>query len=141
MKAFLPFLLVPALGLGGWGFSAWAPSPDPLAMPSVLTLDAPPALGVALPAPPGSGAVSVSLDALLPMQRNEVVQLAAEQAPPTVNAIVVIGNLQRLAQVNGTPMVIGESLDGFRVADIEAERVLFVQDAIGRQRWVPLNDR
>ncbi|MBT9550625.1 MAG: hypothetical protein IV088_07250 [Hydrogenophaga sp.] len=140
MKPFLPFLLVPVLGLGGWGLSALAPSPDPLVMPSVLSLDAPPALGVALPPPPGDGPVPVSLEALLPMAESEVVQLAAEQPPPEVSAILVIGR-QRLAQINGTPMVIGESLGDFRIADIEADRVLFVQTSMGHQRWVPLNDR
>jgi hypothetical protein len=139
MKPFLPFLLVPLLGLGGWGLSALAPLPEPLAMPSIPQLVAPPALGVALPHPPGDGPVSVSLDALLPMLPGEVVQLAAQQALPKVNAILVIGR-QRMAQIDGSPMVIGESLGDFRVADIETERVLFVQTSVGTRRWVPLND-
>lgn len=140
MKPFLPFLLIPLLGLGGWAASAWTPAPDPLAIPTVLKLDPPPALGVAIPPPASDGPVAVSLDALLPLLPSEVLRQADTQKPPTVNAILVLG-VQRLAQVNGMPMGIGESVGDFRIADIETDRVLFVQHTVGKQRWVPLTDQ
>ena len=140
MKPFLPFLLIPLLGLGGWAASDWMPAPDPLAVPAVLTLEAPPALGVALPPPASAGPVAVSLDALLPLLPSEVRKQADAQTSPTVNAILLLG-VQRLAQVNGHPMGIGESVGDFRIADIEADRVLFVQRHMGQQRWVSLTDR
>ena len=36
MKPFLPFLLIPALSLGGWGLSMYGLSPERLALPAVL---------------------------------------------------------------------------------------------------------
>jgi hypothetical protein len=141
MKPFLPFLLVPVLGLGGWLVAAYLPASEPAVMPNILTLDAPPALGVALPAPPGDGPVHVSIAALLPPVSQAVLaQVAAEEPLPEVSAILVIGR-QRLAQIQGSPMVIGEQLGQFRVADIEVDRVLFEQTGLGNQRWVTVNDR
>jgi hypothetical protein len=140
MKPFLPFLLVPLLALGGWGLSALAPAPAVLTVPSVLTLNAPPTLGVALPPPPSDGPVYVSLQALLPMTPNQTVELATQQPLPEVTAILMTG-VQRMAQVNGQPMVIGESLGDFRLAEIEADQVMFVQTSLDTQRWVRLLDR
>jgi hypothetical protein len=140
MKPFLPFLLVPLLALGGWGLSALAPAPAVLTVPSVLTLNAPPPLGVALPPPPSDGPVYVSLQALLPMTPSQTVELATQQPLPEVTAILMTG-VQRMAQVNGQPMVIGESLGDFRLAEIEADQVMFVQTSLDTQRWVRLLDR
>jgi hypothetical protein len=140
MKPFLPFLLVPLLALGGWGLSALAPAPAVLTVPSVLTLNAPPTLGVALPPPPSDGPVYVSLQALLPMTPSQTVELATQQPLPEVTAILMTG-VQRMAQVNGQPMVIGESLGDFRLAEIEADQVMFVQTSLDTQRWVRLLDR
>jgi hypothetical protein len=140
MKPFLPFLLVPLLALGGWGLSALAPAPAVLTVPSVLTLNAPPPLGVALPPPPSDGPVYVSLQALLPMTPSQTVELATQQPLPEVTAILMTG-VQRMAQVNGQPMVIGERLGDFRLAEIEADQVMFVQTSLDTQRWVRLLDR
>lgn len=141
MKPFLPFLLVPVLGLGGWLVATYLPAPEPTVLPNIPTLDAPPALGVALPAPPGDGPVHVSIAALLPpVSKAVLAQAAAAEPLPEVSAILVIGG-QRLAQIQGSPVVIGEQLGPFRVADIEVDRVLFEQTGLGNQRWVTVNDR
>lgn len=141
MRPFLPFVLVPALGLGGWLAATYLPGPEAPEMPSILTLDAPPALGVSRPAPAVDGPVHVSMAALLPPVSPAVLAQAAAQEPfPEVTAILVMGP-QRLAQINGTPMVRGERLGNFRLAEIEADRVLLQQTGLGHQRWVFVNDR
>lgn len=140
MKPFLPFLLLPLLATAGWGVSTLVSPSAPIEPPSILALDAPPALGVTRPPPPDGGPVHVSLQALLPMTRSETVEVANLQALPKVTAILMIG-VQQMAQVNGRPMVIGERVGDFRLADIEADQVMFEQTPLGGQRWVRLNDQ
>jgi hypothetical protein len=74
------------------------------------------------------------------MTPNQTVELATQQPLPEVTAILMTG-VQRMAQVNGQPMVIGESLGDFRLAEIEADQVMFVQTSLDTQRWVRLLDR
>jgi len=140
MKPFLPYLLVPALGLAGWYMSSWVFAPPALTMPSVLSLDAPPALGVTVVPPTGDGPVSVSLDAFLPMTPQAVVEAARQEEAPHVKAILLLGT-QRFAQIGEVPMVVGDRVGHFRIARIEADSVLFEHLALGEHLWVPLNER
>lgn len=140
MKPYLSFLLLPALGLAGWGLSTLVLSTNPMAMPALPSLDAPPPLGVALPPPPGDGPVTVSLSALLPMLPSEVVHLARTQRLPQVNAILVIRE-QRLAQIDGLSMVVGDRLGELRIVGIEKDRVLFERTPPSDPLWVPLIER
>ncbi len=140
MKPFLPYLLVPALGLAGWYLSSWVSAPTALTMPSVLSLDAPPALGVTVVPQAGDGPVSVSLDAFLPMTPQAVVEAARQEPVPHVKAILLLGT-QRLVQIGEVPMVVGDRVGDFRIARIEADRVLFEHLSLGEHLWVPLNER
>lgn len=142
MKPFLPFLLVPALSVCGWALSLYVSTPDKLTQPVVLTLDAPPALGIVIPATESQDPVRVPVDVLLPplpRQATEVRSVAAQDLP-TVTAILVEG-LRKVAQINGTAMVIGEKHGLYRVVAIESHRVLFDHPALRQKRWVDVADR
>jgi hypothetical protein len=139
MKPFLPYLLVPALGLTGWMLSSWVSGSAALSMPPVMSLDAPPALGVTPVTSAGEGPVSVSLDAFLPMTRQDVVAVARHERPPQVKAILLLG-AQRLAQIGEVPMVEGDLVGNFRITGIESERVLFEHLATGESLWVSLTE-
>ena len=97
MKPFLPFLLIPALSLGGWGLSMYGLSPERLALPAVLALDAPPALGVVVPANDAQEVVRVPVNVLLPPS----VRVPAPRGqtalrppgPPEVPLVGVIANM------------------------------------------------
>lgn len=142
MKPFLPFLLVPALSLCGWALSLKVLTPDTLALPAVLSLDAPPALGIVIPANESQDPVRVPVDVLLPplpRQATEVRSVASEDVP-IVTAILVEGR-RKAAQINGTAMVIGEKHGLYRVVAIESHRVLFDHPALRQKRWVDVAGR
>lgn len=144
MRPFLPFLLVPALSLGGWGLSLYAMSPERLALPTVLALDAPPALGVVIPANDAQGPVRVPVDVLLPpvvraaplKPRPVVVSLDL----PKVTAILVDGP-RKVAQVQGAALTVGESYGLFRVVAIENHRVQFDHPGLAHKAWVEVLER
>jgi hypothetical protein len=144
MKPFLPFLLVPALSLGGWAISLYALTPERLALPAVLALDAPPALGVVIPANDAQGPVRVPVDVLLPpVVRAAPVKPGAVAVPlalPKVAAILVDGPRQ-VAQIQGTALKVGESHGLFRVVAIENHRVQFDHPGLAHKAWVEVLDR
>ncbi len=142
MKPFWPFLLVPALSLGGWGLSMYALSPERLSLPSVLALDAPPALGVVIPANDGQGPVRVPVDVLLPpvVRAPAPVRPVGPQELPQVAAILVDGP-RKVAQINGAALTVGESHGLYRVVAIENHRVQFDHPGLRQKRWVEVLDR
>lgn len=144
MKPFLPFLLVPALSLGGWAISLYALTPERLALPAVLALDAPPALGVVIPANDAQGPVRVPVDVLLPpVVRAAPVKPGAVAVPlalPKVAAILVDGPRQ-VAQIQGSALKVGESHGLFRVVAIENHRVQFDHPGLAHKAWVEVLDR
>ena len=142
MKPFWPFLLVPALSLGGWGLSMYALSPERLSLPSVLALDAPPALGVVIPANDGQGPVRVPMDVLLPplVRAPAPVRPVGPQELPQVVAILVDGP-RKVAQINGAALTVGESHGLYRVVAIENHRVQFDHPGLRQKRWVEVLDR
>ena len=144
MKPFLPFLLVPALSLGGWAISLYALTPERLALPAVLALDAPPALGVVIPANDAQGPVRVPVDVLLPpVVRAAPVKPRAVVVPlamPKVAAILVDGARQ-VAQIQGTALTVGESFGLFRVVAIENHRVQFDHPGLAHKAWVEVLER
>lgn len=142
MKPFWPFLLVPALSLGGWGLSMYALSPERLSLPSVLALDAPPALGVVIPANDGQGPVRVPVDVLLPpvVRAPAPVRPVGPQELPQVVAILVDGP-RKVAQINGAALTVGESHGLYRVVAIENHRVQFDHPGLRQKRWVEVLDR
>lgn len=144
MKPFLPFLLVPALSLGGWAISLYDLTPERLALPAVLALDAPPALGVVIPANDAQGPVRVPVDVLLPpVVRAAPVKPGAVVVPlamPKVAAILVDGARQ-VAQIQGTALTVGESFGLFRVVAIENHRVQFDHPGLAHKAWVEVLDR
>jgi hypothetical protein len=150
MKAFAPFLMIPALGLAGWWLAtAWAPA-DGLALPTPVRLEPPPALGVVIPPPMVDGPVQVKMDALLPPAAPPPVQPSARTPStplardsgewPVVQAILVDGT-QRVAQVNGQAMVPGDWYGALRLAAIEPDRVLFEKPTSRQAVWVNVSDR
>jgi hypothetical protein len=140
MKPFLPYVMVPVLAMAGWGLSAWIAGPPALTLPSVVSLDAPPALGVTPISAAADGPVSVSLDAFLPMAPQEVIAVAREEQPPRVKAILMLGS-QRLAHIGEVPMTVGDRVGNFRIAGIEADKVLFEHTTLAEPVWVSLNER
>ena len=142
MKPFWPFLLVPALSLGGWGLSMYALSPERLSLPSVLALDAPPALGVVIPANDGQGPVRVPVDVLLPpvVRAPAPVRPVGPQELPQVVAILVDGP-RKVAQINGAALTVGESHGLYRVVAIENHRVQFDHPGLRQKRWVEVLER
>lgn len=146
MKIFAPFLLVPLMGVAGWQLSALHAPPAPPALPAIAALDAPPALGVAVPDTQSREPVRVNMRALLPPTKPERAQppvaapTSAPPPPPEVTAILIHGQ-RRVAQVAGTALSVGEGVAGYRVSAIEAERVLFENTSLGQQRWVPVTTR
>jgi hypothetical protein len=141
MKPFLPFLLIPALGLGGWGLSFYAMTAQPLQLPAVLALDAPPALGVVIPATESQAPVRVPVDVLLPAVVRPAPQLraVAPQDFPKVSAILVEGP-RKVAQINGAALQVGEKHGLYRVMAIESHRVQFDHPALRQRRWVNVSD-
>ena len=142
MKPFLPFLLVPAVSLLGGALSMEAMTSDPLALPAVMTLDAPPALGVVIPAADSQAPVRVPVDVLLPpVPRGPAeIRAIAPQDLPKVSAILVEGQ-RKVAQINGLALAIGESYGLYRVVAIENHRVQFDHPALRQKRWVNVLDR
>lgn len=142
MKPFLPYLLVPALAYTGWMLSQHLPTEDPLNLPKVSKLDPPPELGLPIAPAPEGAAVRVRMRALLPPSTIPASSRRGEprQAMPAVDAILVNG-ARRVAQVNGLPMAVGETLGSYRITAIEPHRVLFVQTVMGKHQWVPVTDR
>lgn len=143
MKAFLPFLLVPVLGLTGWTLADNSSPPAEVELPQLAALEAPPALGVVIPAPNAAGPVKVKMDALLPSggrkKANESGS-AYSASLPIVTAILVDGK-RRVAQVEGMALTAGDRHGYFRVAAIEADRVLFEHPALRAKHWVTVTDR
>lgn len=140
MKPFLPFLLVPALCLSGWGLARYAAAPDSLILPKVLVLDAPPALGIVIPATDSQGSVRVPVDVLLPPNPGLVSKRArASEDLPKVSAILVEGQ-RKVAQINGMALSIGEAYGQYRVVAIEAQRVQFQHPGMLKKRWVSVNE-
>jgi len=142
MKPFLPFLLIPALSLGGWGLSMYGLTPERLALPAVMALDAPPALGVVIPANDAQGPVRVPVDVLLPpVVRTPIPVLPlGPQDLPKVAAILVDGS-RKVAQINGAALTVGESHGLYRVVAIENHRVQFDHPGLRQKRWVEVLDR
>lgn len=142
MKPFLPFLLVPALAYTGWTLSQHLPDATPLNPPTVSKLDPPPELGLPMAPPPDGAPVRVRMRALLPPAGVPTSSRNGElrQAMPAVDAILVNG-ARRVAQINGQPMAVGETLGSYRIAAIEPQRVLFVQTVMDKHQWVPVTDR
>ncbi|MFW2357544.1 hypothetical protein [Hydrogenophaga sp.] len=142
MKPFLPFLLIPAVAMVGWGLAAYTPDGAMVAVPKISAMEAPPSLGQSAAAPKTDGPVRVRMHALLPPPvvppRPE--ELAQRQPVPEVAAILIHGP-RRVAQIDGVAMAIGESRGTYRITAIEPDRVLFVQTDLGRTRWVPVTDR
>ncbi len=141
MKPFLPFLLIPALGLAGWGLSLYAMTPERLLLPAVLSLDAPPALGIVIPATESQAPVRVPVDVLLPavVRPAEMARPVGPQDFPQVTAILVEGP-RKVAQINGMAMQIGEKHGLYRVVAIESQRVQFDHPALRQKRWVNVSD-
>lgn len=141
MKPFLPFLLVPALGLGGWALSVTARPPAPLALPAVPTLTAPPALGVVI-AGSTLPAANVPMEYLLPPATRKRPDGTPAVAPalPSVTAVLIDGN-RSVAQVEGRPLSVGEHHGYFRVAAIESGRVLFEHPALREKRWIAISEK
>jgi hypothetical protein len=144
MKPFLPFLLVPALSLGGWGISFYASAPDKLALPTVLALDAPPALGVVIPANDEQGPVRVPVDVLLP----PVVRAAPVKPRPVVVplelpkvAAILVNGPRKVAQIHGAALTVGESHGLYRVVAIDNHRVQFEHPGLPQKTWVEVLDR
>jgi hypothetical protein len=144
MRPFLPFLLVPALSLGGWGLSLYAMSPERLALPTVLALDAPPALGVVIPANDAQGPVRVPVDVLLP----PVVRAAPLKPRPVVGSLdlpkvaaILVDGPRKVAQVQGAALTVGESYGLFRVVAIENHRVQFDHPGLAHKAWVEVLER
>lgn len=144
MKTFMPFLMVPLMGVAGWQLSGLHAPPQSPPLPAVTALDTPPALGVTVPYPKDRAPVRVRMGALLPpptpVPAPTVAAASTTPAPPAVTAILIHGE-RRVAQVAGTALVVGEGVSGYRVAAIEAERVLFENTSLGQQRWVPVTTR
>jgi hypothetical protein len=142
MKPFLPFLLIPAVAMTGWGLSAYAPEGDTVSVPKIAAMEAPPSLGQSAATPKTDGPVRVRMHALLPppVVPPRPAELAQRQPVPEVAAILIHGP-RRVAQIDGVAMAIGESRGTYRIAAIEPDRVLFVQTDLGRTRWVPVTDR
>lgn len=144
MRPFLPFLLVPALSLGGWGLSLYAMSPERLALPTVLALDAPPALGVVIPANDAQGPVRVPVDVLLP----PVVRAVPLKSGPLVGSLdlpkvaaILVDGPRKVAQVQGAALTVGESYGLFRVVAIENHRVQFDHPGLAHKAWVEVLER
>ncbi len=144
MKPFLPFLLVPALSLGGWGISFYGSTPDKLALPTVLALDAPPALGVVIPANDEQGPVRVPVDVLLP----PVVRAAPVKPRPVVVthelpkvAAILVDGPRKVAQIHGAALMVGDSHGLYRVVAIENHRVQFDHPGLPQKAWVEVLDR
>jgi len=140
MKAFMPYLLVPALAAIGWVAGAWVPTPPAPQLPGVATVEAPPQLGVPVPAPPEGDPVRVHMRALLPPGGLPETSRVGErrQTPPRVNAILIDGK-RRVAQVDGEVLAVGDRLGAYRVAAIETHRVLFVQTVVNQRHWIDVN--
>lgn len=145
MKPFLPFLLIPALSLGGWALSLYAPASERLSLPTVLALDAPPALGVVVPANDGQAAVRVPVQVLLPAPvrvaaARRVVGANGPQDLPQVAAILVDGS-RRVAQVQGLALTVGDRYGLYQVVAIETQRVQFDHPDLRQKRWVEVLER
>lgn len=145
MKAFLPFLLLPALGLGGWWMADQVAVDPNMDLPVAVKLDAPPALGVVIPVSVGSGPVRVNMDALLPplvkaAPTAKQIYRFRETTAPSVQAILVDGS-RRVVQVNGQALNQGDSYGAFRVAAIEPDRVRFEHPALRQALWVSVSDQ
>lgn len=143
MKAFLPFVLLPALGVAGWWLGAHTGDTTALGLPSPVRLDPPPALGVVLAPPDGQGPVTVRMDALLPRpaSKSEVKRPAlAPTTAPVVQAILVHGH-RRVVQVDGQPLAQGDRYGVLRIAAIEPDRVLFEYPGRGQQLWVSVSEQ
>ena len=147
MKPFLPFLLIPALSLGGWGLSMYGLTRERLALPAVLALDAPPALGVVVPANDAQEVVRVPVNVLLPTvvrapapRGQTALRPTGPQDVPQVAAILLDG-ARKVAQVNGLALTVGESYGLYKVVAIESQRVQFDHPDLQQKRWVEVLER
>ena len=147
MKTFLPFLLIPALSLGGWGLSMYGLTRERLALPAVLALDAPPALGVVVPANDAQQVVRVPVNVLLPPvvrapapRGQTALRPTGPQDVPQVAAILLDG-ARKVAQVNGLALTVGESYGLYKVVAIESQRVQFDHPDLRQKRWVEVLER
>ena len=141
MKAFLPFLLIPIIGMAGWGMASWVTPDETATVPTISAIDAPPSLGQPAVKPLTEGPVRVLMTALLPPAVPVKPEVPSIRQPlPEVAAILIHGS-RRVAQIDGMSMVVGESRGVYRVAAIEPDRVLFVQTPPGSTRWVSVTDR
>lgn len=147
MKPFLPFLLIPALSLGGWGLSMYGLTRERLALPAVLALDAPPALGVVVPANDAQQVVRVPVNVLLPPvvrapapRGQTALRPTGPQDVPQVAAILLDG-ARKVAQVNGLALTVGESYGLYKVVAIESQRVQFDHPDLRQKRWVEVLER
>jgi hypothetical protein len=147
MKPFLPFLLIPALSLGGWGLSMYGLTRERLALPAVLALDAPPALGVVVPANDAQQVVRVPVNVLLPPvvrapapRGQTALSPTGPQDVPQVAAILLDG-ARKVAQVNGLALTVGESYGLYKVVAIESQRVQFDHPDLRQKRWVEVLER
>jgi len=140
MKVFAAFLLLPLMALAGWLLSQWSALPEGISKPSLAPLEAPPALGVVIPAQSDQGPVRVRVDALLPPTGSRAApgQVFAVE-PPQVTAILVEGR-HKVAQVNGQALGVGERSGQYRIAAIESQRVLFEHPALRDKRWVSVTE-
>jgi hypothetical protein len=149
MKPFLPFLLIPALSLGGWGLSMYGLTRERLALPAVLALDAPPALGVVVPANDAQQVVRVPVNVLLPpvvrapapaARAQTALRPTGPQDVPQVAAILLDGS-RKVAQVNGLALTVGESYGLYKVVAIESQRVQFDHPDLRQKHWVEVLER
>ena len=141
MKPFIPFLMVPVVGLAGWSLSALHSQPQLPELPSIPSLEAPPALGVTATASKDRSSVKVSMDALLPpIERQHSPLLPGPQpiVQPHVDAILING-AARAALVDGKALTVGEGLGDFKIAVIETDRVLFENISLSRKSWVSVS--
>ena len=139
MKAFASFLLLPLMVLAGAFLTQVTPEAQPLQKPAMAALEAPPALGVVIPARGAQGPVRVRVDALLPPVGQKPGAGTFVGDPPEVTAILVEGR-RKVAQVNGMPMGTGDSVGSYRIAAIESHRVLFEHPALRQKRWVSVTE-
>lgn len=140
MKVFAPYFLLPLLLVVGWLMNEFSPQAQHLAQPAMTALEAPPALGVVIPARGEQGPVRVRVDALLPPSGQKPGTRDSAVELPQVVAILVEGR-RKVAQINGMAMTVGEHVGNYRIAAIESQRVLFEHPSLRHKRWVSVTEQ